>query len=86
LFEVAQVVLAEKGKHATGEESIGELLARQQIVTTDQAENMKRMYGFRNRLVHAYGTLSDEKVAEYLRDHLSEIEELLVTLRGFASK
>ena len=35
------------------------------------------MYGFRNRLVHAYGTLDDAKVAEFLSNRLDDISSLL---------
>jgi uncharacterized protein YutE (UPF0331/DUF86 family) len=35
------------------------------------------MYGFRNRLAHGYDSLNDEKVADYLAEHLGDIEELL---------
>jgi len=86
LFEVAQVVLAEKGKFATGEESMGEFLARQRIITATQAEDMRQMYGFRNRLVHAYGTLDDNKVLDYLHDNLGDIEELFKVLKEFADQ
>ena len=80
LFEVGQVVLAERGKHATGEAGIGTLLARESIIPGDLAERLRSMYGFRNRLVHAYGTLDDAKVADYLSNLLSDIEEVLAAL------
>ena len=40
------------------------------------------MYGFRNRLVHAYGSLDDAKVVEYLARHLEDIERLLATMES----
>ncbi len=81
LFAAGQVILANKGKYAAGEDSVPALLARQGVITEDLASRFSRMYGFRNRLVHAYGSLDDEKVAEYLTDHLGDVEELLASLR-----
>lgn len=81
VFDVGQIVLANKGKHATGEEKIGTLLAREGFISDDVAGTMASMYGFRNRLVHAYGTLDDAKVAEYLQKRLGDIEELLKVFR-----
>lgn len=82
LFGAGQVVLSERGKHATGEESIGALLAREGVISEKTAKRLEHMYGFRNRLVHAYGTLDDAKVAEYLEKHLNDIEEVLAALKG----
>ena len=84
LFEAGQVVLSSKGKHATSEESIGTLLAREGILPEIMADRFARMYGFRNRLVHAYGTLDDAKVAEYLAESLVDIEEALAAFRKFS--
>lgn len=77
LFDAAQVVLSSRGQRATGESDISTLLAREKIISDDLAKRFSSMYGFRNRLVHAYGTLDDAKVAEYLAKHLGDIEDLL---------
>ena len=77
LFDVGQIVLASSGLRATSEGEIPTLLARKNIIGDDLATRFTTMYGFRNRLVHAYGTLDDEKVAAYLADHLGDIEKLL---------
>ena len=81
LFDVGQVILSSKGKHATSEESMSTLLAHEGFISDDLAQKFSRMYGFRNRLVHAYGTLDDAKVAEYLANHLSDVEELLTVFQ-----
>lgn len=82
LFDAGQIVLANKGKHATGEESIPSLLAHEKVISDDLARRFRRMYGFRNRLVHAYGTLDDARVAQYLAERLADVEELLAALRS----
>jgi len=80
LFDIAQYVLSGRGARARGQGDIPDLLEREQIISNDLAERFKQMYGFRNRLVHAYGTLDDAKVAEYLAKHLNDIEDVLAAL------
>lgn len=84
LFDAGQVVLATRGLHATGEDTISTILAREKVISDDLAKRFSSMYGFRNRLVHAYGTLDDAKVAEYLSKHLIDIERLLVVFQKIA--
>lgn len=81
LFDVGQFVLAERGLRADSHREIPPLLARQKLLTDDVANKFVRMYGFRNRLVHAYGSLDDAKVVEYLHDHLVDIEQILTTIK-----
>ncbi len=83
LFDAGQIILTDNGLHATGEDSIATLLARINIVSKDLADRFGRMYGFRNRLVHAYGTLDDAKVAEFLQVYLKDVEELLETFKRY---
>lgn len=84
LFVAGQIVLASRGKHAIGEDSIPVLLAREGVISDDVAHKFSRMYGFRNRFVHAYGTLDDEKVAAYLAERLGDVEELLALFQKAA--
>ncbi len=86
LYDLGQVALSSKGKYATGEDSIATLLGREGVISAELAERFSSMYGFRNRLVHAYGTLSDEKVAEYLATRLGDIEELLTVFKTSSQK
>ena len=77
LFDIGQILLASRGLHATSERDIGALLAREKVISDDLADRFSAMYGFRNRLVHAYGTLDDAKVAEFLSNRLDDISSLL---------
>ena len=77
LFDIGQILLASRGLHATSERDIGALLAREKVISDDLADRFSAMYGFRNRLVHAYGTLDDAKVAEFLSNRLVDISSLL---------
>ena len=80
LFDAAQYVLVDKGLRAEGQGDIPTLLGKAGVIPQDLAERVGQMCGFRNRLVHAYGTLDDAKVAEYLAEHLHDIEDVLAAL------
>jgi len=82
LFDAGQIILSSQGLHATGEDSISTLLAREEMISEELAKRFSSMYGFRNRLVHAYGTLDDTKVTAYLADRLSDIEELFFVFQN----
>jgi uncharacterized protein YutE (UPF0331/DUF86 family) len=78
LFDVGQYVLNSRNIRAESQREIPTLLAKENIISDDLVSRFVNMYGFRNRLVHAYGTLDDARVAEYLANHLKDIEELLI--------
>jgi uncharacterized protein YutE (UPF0331/DUF86 family) len=40
------------------------------------------MYGFRNRLVHGYKTLNDERVSEVMQNNLGDIEAVVHIAEG----
>ncbi len=84
LFDAGQIVLANVGSRAASESEISTLLEREKIIPYELATRFANMYGFRNRLVHAYGTLDDAKVATYLAEHLVDIDRLLVTFQKTA--
>ncbi|GEM_PF-754584 len=86
LFDIGQYVLTGKGIRAESQREIPALLAKEQIISDDLARRFTHMYGFRNRLVHAYGTLDDAKVAEYLEKHLADIENVLAHLDSKGSR
>lgn len=81
LFDMGQIRLAHKELRATSEREVPVLLGRAGVIDGGSAQRFAEMHGFRNRLVHAYGTLDDEKVAAYLTERLSDVEELLGVLR-----
>ena len=82
LFDVGQILLASRGLRAASELDIPVLLGKELIISTELMSRFSAMYGFRNRLVHAYGTLDDEKVAEYLAKNLDDITAVLKVAKG----
>jgi uncharacterized protein YutE (UPF0331/DUF86 family) len=85
LFDIGQYILASRGLRANSQREIPTLLAREKLITDDLANKFENMYGFRNRLFHAYGTLDDMKVAAYLADQLVDIEHILTLLSVYAT-
>ncbi len=77
LFDIGQYILASRGERAESQREVPVLLARANLVEALLAERFTQMYGFRNRLVHAYGTLDDAKVIGYLQEHLDDIRQIL---------
>lgn len=86
LFDLGQYMLAIRGIRAESQREIPALLGREKIVNENLVQRFGNMYGFRNRLVHAYGTLDDEKVAAFLQTHLSDIEEVLAAAKDLIQK
>ena len=77
LFDIGQYILTDRGQRADSQREIPALLVREKIITDEVASRFALMYGFRNRLVHAYGTLDDAKVADYLANHLTDMGHIL---------
>lgn len=86
LFDLGAYVLARQGVRAETQREVAILLGREQIVDRELAERFAAMYGFRNRLVHAYGTLSDERVADALANRLEDIRALLMIFENQLSR
>ena len=52
-----------------------EVLAEAAIVSTDLAQRLGRMARFRNRLVHLYWKVDNERVWEILKDSLGDLDD-----------
>ena len=57
------------------EDDIFKKLESKKIISNKMAETLKEMKGFRNILVHKYGTLKDELVFEMLSERLEDLEK-----------
>ena len=51
------------------------------LMGDDAAAKLHLLRGLRNRLVHAYGELDDEKVYENLTSHMEDFEAVIRALR-----
>lgn len=49
-------------------------------------EKVQAMKGFRNILVHKYGSVDDAKVYAFLSEHLSDFSEFITIIHAFLDK
>lgn len=52
------------------------VLTEHGVLDAQRRDALRAMARFRNRLVHLYGNVDDERVYEYLREGLSDIEHV----------
>lgn len=77
LTDIAQYLVADRGRRAESQRDVFTLLARESILPTELAERLGNMYGFRNYLIHAYPQMDDAKVAKYLTENLGDFDAFL---------
>ena len=58
------------------------MLARNGVLTADEAGRLARAAGFRNVLVHQYAEVDDDVVVAYL-DHLGDIDAFVTQVTGW---
>jgi len=56
------------------------VLVERLVLPADLDEPLRNMARFRNRLVHLYGEVDDERVHAYLQDSLGDMERFLTAI------
>lgn len=59
------------------------ILHEQRVIPEDLAERLRAMARFRNRLVHLYWRIDDERVWEYLQTGLGDMDRFTVAVASF---
>lgn len=78
LFDVGRHILAKSFAFpATEYKEIAKGLLDKKILNEDEAELMRKMAGYRNRMVHFYHEITPEELHEICLNHLDEITLLL---------
>ncbi len=81
LFDIGRHILAKGFALPTSEyKEISEGLYERKILGAEAKELLKRMAGYRNRLVHFYHEVGPEELYEVCTLHLEEVTALLDTL------
>ena len=77
LFDIGRHVLARKFAHPAAEyKEIADGLFEKKILTRKDADLLRQMAGYRNRMVHFYHEISPEELFDICTHHLDEIDLL----------
>lgn len=77
LFDIGRHVLARKFAHPAVEyKEIADGLFEKKILTRQDADLLRQMAGYRNRMVHFYHEISPEELFDICAHHLDEIQLL----------
>lgn len=81
LLDLGRHILAKCfGIVATEYKDIGRKLHSAQVITEAEGDRMRRLAGYRNRLVHFYHEVTYRELHEICVDHVQDIEALLDSL------
>ena len=81
LFDIGRHILAKRFAYpATEYKEIAKGLSENRVLVEKEAELMRRMAGYRNRMVHFYHEISSEELHEICLFHVNEIEFLVEKL------
>ncbi len=81
LLDLGRHILAKGfGLVASEYKEIPRLLAEQGVLAPDEAQLLRDMAGYRNRMVHFYHEITPEELYSLCRDRLGDIERLLEIL------
>ncbi len=86
-FDVGRHLLAKSGYlEMAGEyKSIARGMMELDVVDACLGQELVRMAGYRNRLVHMYARVSDEELYDIIVHHLDDIRGFVVQVRDFVS-
>lgn len=63
--------------------AIAEHLGRLGLLSSDSAADLKRMAGYRNRMVHEYDVVTPPELYKILSGQVSEVEEVVNSIRAW---
>jgi uncharacterized protein YutE (UPF0331/DUF86 family) len=62
---------------------IGDALGRRGVLSRDDAMLLRRMAGYRNRLVHLYDEIADVELHRMLTVHVADVSRIAAALRSW---
>jgi len=87
LFDIGRHILAKKfGAPVTEYKEISKSLFERKILRKKDADVLRKMAGYRNRMVHFYHEISPEELQEICAYHLNDIKTLLNKLLDWVRK
>ncbi len=87
IFDIGRHLLAKTaGKGIVEYKEIASALGQRGFITKEQAERLRLMAGYRNRLVHFYHDVTDNKLYLILKNNLSDMENFVIEIKTFIEK
>lgn len=84
LFDMGRHILAKGfGEAVTEYKMIATKLSERQVFSASELDLMRRLAGYRNRLVHFYHNVSEEELYEICAFHLGDVELIANALRSW---
>ena len=84
LFDMGRHIAAKGfGEAVTEYKEIASTLNRRNVISTSDLELMKKLAGYRNRLVHFYHDVSADELFEICASHLGDVEQITNALRSW---
>ncbi|MDO9300159.1 MAG: DUF86 domain-containing protein [Anaerolineales bacterium] len=84
LFDMGRHIAAKGfGEAVTEYKEIASTLNRRNVISASDLELMKKLAGYRNRLVHFYHDVSADELFEICASHLGDVEKIVNTLRSW---
>ena len=81
LLDIGRHILAKGfGVGVTEYKEIATRLAKHGVLEPDEAEALRRMAGYRNRMVHFYHEITEAELHQLCAEHLGDIERLVRAL------
>jgi len=84
LFDMGRHIAAKGfGEAVTEYKEIAVTLNRRNVISSSDLELMKKLAGYRNRLVHFYHDVSADELFEICASHLGDVEKIANVLRSW---
>lgn len=87
IIDTVQLVVIDEGleKPDENQEAIV-FLFEKKIISSDLAEKLDGIVGFRNILVHEYGKIDKERVYDYLQEKIGDLEQFQKEILKYCKK
>lgn len=87
LFDIGRHILSKKfASPVTEYKEIAQGLLEKKVLTPKEAELLRDMAGYRNRMVHFYHEIGPQELHEICRDHLEDVRKVQAGLVRWIAK
>ena len=87
LFDIGRHILSKKfASPVTEYKEIAQGLLEKKVLTPKEAELLRDMAGYRNRMVHFYHEIGPQELYEICRDHLEDVRNVQAGLVRWIAK